>query len=94
MDPGIVHTSSCEGSIDAAEVTPDMNLKNLLPAWWRSDVAGKIDPLYLAELKEDGAVFRYAAREFFVPFGDGRRVDKVGLSYAYGELHVSIEKTE
>lgn len=92
VDPGIVHTSTSEGSIDMADVTPGMNLNTLLEDWWRSDVAGKIAPFYFVEQREDGALFRYGERVFLVEFGNSRRVDEVGLSYAYGGLYVSLKK--
>ncbi len=92
MDPGIVHTSSCEGSINVDEITPETNLNTVLPDWWRSDVSGKVCQLHFLELRDDGALFKYGQREFFVEYGNSQRVDEVGLSYAYGGFYVSIEK--
>ena len=92
-DPGIVNRSEYEGSIDVAEVKPDMNLKNIVTdKWWREDVAYKFSPLYLKELRSDGAVFTYGKTEIFAPFGKHTFIAEVGLSYAYGALSVKVDE--
>ncbi len=91
-DPGIVNHSDYKGSIDVAEVTPDKNLKSIVDdSWWRSSVAYKFAPLYLKEVREDGALFRYGEREVFAPFGKTQFLEEVGLSYAYGSVAVRID---
>ena len=92
-DPGIVNMSSYEGSIDAADVQSEQNLKSIVTSqWWREDVAYKFAPLYLKELREDGAVFTYGLREVVVPFGKTQSLEEVGLSYAYGDIAVRIDQ--
>ena len=91
-DPGIVNHSDYQGSIDAADVTSDMDLKNIVEdKWWREDVAYKFCSLYLKELRADGALFTYRKAEIFVPFGTSKFLEEVGLSYAYGRLDVGVE---
>ena len=92
-DPGIVNCSSYEGSIDAADVQPDRNLKSIVTSqWWREDVAYKFAPLHLKELRPDGAVFTYGQREVEVPFAKTQFLEEVGLSYAYGDIAVRIDE--
>jgi len=92
-DPGIVNVSSYEGSIDAADVQPEQNLKSIVTSqWWREDVAYKFAPLHLKELRSDGAVFTYGQREVVVPFGKTQFLEEVGLSYAYGDIAVRIDE--
>lgn len=91
-DPGIVNHSGYEGSIDVAEVTPDMDLVNIVTdKWFREDVAYKFAALRLKEMRSDGAVFTYGKTEKFAPFGKTTFLEEVGLSYAYGSLSVKID---
>lgn len=91
-DPGIQNISSYEGEIDVKDVTPDMDLEKLITdPWWRDAIGPKFSKLTLVELQDTGALFRYGANDFFLAFGHSEKVDKVGLSYAYGELYVKIE---
>lgn len=92
-DPGIVNSSSYEGSIDVADVKPDMDLTNIVDdKWWREDVGYKFAALRLKELRPDGAVFSYGKTEVLAPYGKMKFLEQVGLSYAYGDLAVFVEK--
>jgi len=91
-DPGINNITSYKGSINAADVQPDMNLTRIVEdKWWLSDLAPRFGKLTLLELRDNGALFRYGGNDFLVEFGKSKEVAKVGLSYAYAELHVKIE---
>jgi hypothetical protein len=90
-DPGIVNRSDYQGSIDVAEVTPDMDLTDVITdKWWRGDVAYKFCALRMKELRSDGILFTYGKTEVFVPFGGSKFLEEVGLSYAYGRLSISL----
>ena len=92
-DPGIVNHSDYQGSIDAADVTPEKDLVNIVTdKWFREDVAYKFAALRLKELREDGAVFTYGINEVFAPFGKTTFLHEVGLSYAYGSISVRIDQ--
>ena len=91
-DPGIQNISSYEGEIDTKDVQPDTDLEKLITnPWWRNAIGPKFAKLSLVELQDTGARFRYGENDFFLEFGESKQVDKVGLSYAYGELYVKME---
>ena len=92
-DPGIQNISSYKGEIDTKDITPDMDLERVITnPWWREAIGPKFKKLIFVELRENGALFHYGDRDIFVEFGKSEKVDQVGLSYAYGELYVSVEK--
>ena len=92
-DPGINNFTSYTGAIDVKDVRPGMDIERLITnRWWRESISPKFSQLTLVEMRPDGAFFRYGASDIFVAFGQSKQVDKVGLSYAYAELHVSVEQ--
>lgn len=92
-DPGIVNSSSYEGSINVADVKPGQDLTNIITdKWFREDVGYKFAALYLKELRPDGAVFTYGKTDKFSRFGQTTFLEEVGLSYAYGSLSVRIDR--
>ena len=92
-DPGINNITSYEGEIDVQDIQPDMDIERIITnPWWREAIGPKFKKLTFVELRENGALFHYGDRDIFVEFGKSEEVDKVGLSYAYGELHVKVEK--
>ena len=93
-DPGIRHFSTYKGKdLDTADITPDMDLEreSITDSWWRSEVARKFAILKFVELRENGILFQYGENEVFVEFGKSKLIDRVGLSYAYGELYVEVK---
>ena len=94
-DPGINNLSSYKGSIDVSDLKPEQDL-TVLPddSWWKSEIAYKFGKLTFVELRPDGALFRYGEREILAPYGadKNKRVDEVGLSYAYAEIYVQVEQ--
>lgn len=94
-DPGIRNFSTYKGNdLDTADITPEMDLEreSITDSWWRSEVARKFAILKFVELRENGILFQYGENEVFVEFGKSKLIDRVGLSYAYGELYVEVEK--
>ena len=92
-DPGIQNISSYKGEIDVKDVTPDMDIERVITdPWWREAIGPKFKKLTFVELRDNGALFHYGDNDIFVEFGKSEKVDQVGLSYAYGELYVQIEK--
>ena len=92
-DPGINNITSYEGEIDTKDITPDMDIERVITnPWWREAIGPKFKKLTFVELRENGALFHYGDRDIFVEFGKSEKVDQVGLSYAYGELHIKVEK--
>ena len=92
-DPGIQHITSYKGSIDVADIRPDMDIESVIEdSWWRGSISPKFKKLTFVELREYGALFKYGEREVTVPYGKTVQIDEVGLSYAYGELHVKVTK--
>ncbi len=92
-DPGIRNISSYEGSVDVADIQPEQNIKYIVKdEWWCNVVAGKFSPLYFIELRDEGALLKYGENEVLVKYGEEKRLEEVGLSYAYGELFVKVEK--
>ena len=91
-DPGIQNITSYNGESDVKDITPGMDLEKLIKdPWWREAIGPKFSKLTLAEIQDNGALFRYGENDFFLEFGQSKQVDKVGLSYAYGELYVQID---
>lgn len=43
-------------------------------------------------INKEGALFRYGEREILAEYGKSKKIDEVGLSYAYGELYVQVER--
>ena len=92
-DPGINNITSYEGEIDIKDIQPDMDIERVITnPWWREAIGPKFKKLTFVELRENGALFHYGDRDIFVEFGKSEKVDQVGLSYAYGELHIKVEK--
>ena len=92
-DPGINNITSYEGEIDVKDIQPDMDIERVITnPWWREAIGPKFKKLTFVELRENGALFHYGDRDIFVEFGKSEKVDQVGLSYAYGELHIKVEK--
>ena len=92
-DPGIQNISSYKGEIDTKDITPDMDIERIITnPWWREAIGPKFKKLTFVELRENGALFHYGENDFFVEFGKSEKVEQVDLSYAYGELYVSVEK--
>ena len=92
-DPGIQNITSYEGEIDVKDIQPDMDIERVITnPWWREAIGPKFKKLTFVELRENGALFHYGDRDIFVEFGKSEKVDQVGLSYAYGELHIKVEK--
>lgn len=92
-DPGINNITSYEGKIDVKDIQPDMDIERVITnPWWREAIGPKFKKLTFVELRENGALFHYGDRDIFVEFGKSEKVEQVGLSYAYGELYVSVEK--
>ena len=92
-DPGIQNFTTYKGEIDVKDVTPDMDIERVITnPWWRSEIGPKFGKLSFVELRPEGALFRYGEREILVEYGQSKQIDKVGLSYAYGELHVNVER--
>ena len=92
-DPGINNITSYEGKIDVKDIQPDMDIERVITnPWWREAIGPKFKKLTFVELRENGALFHYGENDFFVEFGKSEKVEQVGLSYAYGELYVSVEK--
>ena len=92
-DPGIQNISSYKGEIDTKDITPDMDIERIITnPGWREAIGPKFKKLTFVELRENGALFHYGENDFFVEFGKSEKVEQVGLSYAYGELYVSVEK--
>ena len=92
-DPGINNITSYEGEIDVKDIQPDMDIERVITnPWWREAIGPKFAKLTFVELRENGALFHYGDRDIFVEFGKSEKVDQVGLSYAYGELHIKVEK--
>ena len=92
-DPGINHFTTYRGEpIDVNDIQPGMNLERLITdSWWRSAVSHKLAALTLVELRDTGVVLHYGINDIFVEFGHSKQIDKVGLSYAYGDLWVKVE---
>ena len=92
-DPGIQNFTTYKGEIDMKDVTPDMDIERVITnPWWRSEIGPKFGKLSFVELRPEGALFRYGEREILVAYGKTKKIDEVGLSYAYGELHVQVER--
>ena len=73
------------------DVTPDMDIERVITnPWWRSEIGPKFGKLTFVELRPEGALFKYGEREILVEYGKSKRIDEVGLSYAYGELWVEV----
>lgn len=90
-DPGIRNFTSYEGAIDVKDVTPDMDIERVITnPWWRSEIGPKFAKLSLVELHPEGALFQYGEREILAEYGKSKKIDDVGLSYAYGELWVEV----
>lgn len=92
-DPGIQNFTTYKGEIDVKDVTPDMDIERVITnPWWRSEIGPKFSKLSFVELRPEGALFRYGEREILAEYGKSKKIDEVGLSYAYGELYVQVEK--
>ena len=93
-DPGINHVSTYKGEpIDTNDIQPGMDLeKQITDPWWRSAISPKMGVLTLVEVQETGVVLHYGINDIFVEFGKSKQIDRVGLSYAYGELWVKVEQ--
>ncbi len=93
-DPGINNISTYTGeTIDVKDIQPDMDLeKQITDPWWRGSIGPKFGVLTFVELRDTGVVLHYGDKDIFVEFGKSKQIDKVGLSYAYGELWVKVEQ--
>ena len=92
-DPGIQNFTSYRGQIDVKDITPDMDIERVITnPWWRSEIGPKFSKLTFVELRPEGALFRYGEQEILAEYGKSKKIDEVGLSYAYGELYVEVIK--
>ena len=92
-DPGIQNFTTYKGEIDVKDITPDMDIEKVITnPWWRSEIGPKFGKLTFVELRPEGALFQYGEREILAEYGKSKKIDEVGLSYAYGELWVEVIK--
>lgn len=92
-DPGCNHTSSYHGSKTLPELKPGDELTAMIDdKWWHSSVGHKFAPLYLVEVRPDGALLRYGKQDIFVPSDGSKKLDEIPLDYAYGDLYVNVDK--
>ena len=94
-DPGINNTSSYKGEALCHELMLGQDLRQLITSeWWASEISRSFSSLKIIDITADGAVLEYGGEEIEVLVGSTKKIDNVGLSYAYATLYVSIIKDE
>lgn len=92
-DPGINHFESYSGTIEVEDIKPDMDLKSIVKnLWWQREISPKFAKLTFKGMHDEGAMFHYGVNDVLVKYGDTKYLYKVGLSYAYAELEIQVEK--